>query len=139
MDSNVILVIDGVVTEIRATGRDQASELSMTAAPFSCDLLDIDDRTVVTIRGEVDLATAPRVLQHLRSALAFPPGGLAVDAGDVTFMDSSGVQMLLTMRKAAVAQDVPFTLLSISEQTRRVLEICNLSEMFGLEPPTNSS
>ena len=91
------------------------------------------------IRGEVDLATAPRVLQHLRSALDLPPGGLAVDVGDVTFMDSSGIHMLLSMRKAAAAQDVPFALESITEQIRRVLELCDLSDVFGLEPPTNAA
>jgi anti-sigma B factor antagonist len=135
----VILVIDGVVTEIPATEPDRASELSMTHAPFSCEVLGIDDRTVVIIRGEVDLATAPRVLQHLRSALALPPAGLAVDVGGVTFMDSSGVHMLLTMRKAAAEQHVPFILVSITEQIRRVLEVCNLSELFEPEPPTNAT
>ncbi len=54
-------------------------------------------------------------------------------------MDSSGVQMLLTMRKTAAAQHVPFTLVSITEQIRRVLEICNLGELFELEPPTNAT
>jgi anti-anti-sigma factor len=139
LDPNVILVMDGIVTEVRESGTDPASEPSMTAAPFSCEVLDVDDRTVVIIRGEVDLATAPTALQHLRSALALPPGGLAVDCGDVTFMDSSGVQMLLTMREAAVAQQVPFSLVAITEQTRQILEICNLSELFGLEPPTNAA
>ena len=43
----VILVIAGVVTEIPATEPDQASERSMTATPFSCEVLGIDDRTVI--------------------------------------------------------------------------------------------
>jgi len=110
----------------------------MTATPFLCEVVDVDDRMVVIIHGEVDIATAPSVLQYLRPALGLPPGGLAVDVGNVTFLDSSGVHMLLTMRRAAVDQRVPFTLLSITEPTRRVLEVCGLSELFGLEPPTRS-
>ena len=58
----VILVIAGIATEFRAMGSDPASELSMTATPFLCEVLDVDDRMVVVIHGEVDVATAPSVL-----------------------------------------------------------------------------
>jgi anti-anti-sigma factor len=138
VDLDVRMVVAGVVTELPATASD-LTELPMTLAPFSCEVRDVDDRTVVTIRGEVDIVTAPVVLQHLRSPLALPPGGLAVDAGDVTFLDSSGVHMLLTLRRAAAAQQVPFTFVSITEQTRRVLEICDLSPIFELDPPSKAT
>ena len=54
----------------------------------------------VTISGEIDIATS----QAMRDALATGPGRahLEVDLSAVTFMDASGIGVLLTARQKAV-------------------------------------
>jgi anti-anti-sigma factor len=46
----------------------------------------------VCIAGEVDMATAPRVTDAVRTALATGPREVHVDMAAVTFLDSSGIQ-----------------------------------------------
>jgi anti-anti-sigma factor len=100
--------------------------------PFSCDVSFIGDRAKVIVRGEIDIATAPMVLEHARDAMALAPGGIALDLGDVTFMDGSGVNSLEAMRDEAAALGVLFVLALVSHPVRFVLDVLDLTEMFGL-------
>ena len=59
-------------------------------------------RITVTVRGEVDLATAPQLRDQLTDRLADAPAHtLHLDLSGVSFMDSSGLLVLLgTQRRA---------------------------------------
>lgn len=62
--------------------------------------VDADGRTTVSVAGEVDIATAEELTAAVRSGLA--TGGVVIDLGAVTFMDSAGVRALNTaLRDAA--------------------------------------
>jgi anti-sigma B factor antagonist len=70
--------------------------------PFTAEAVATDRGVIVDVAGEVDIATAPR----LREALATRPrvdGLLLVDLTSVTFMDSSGLAVILELQ-AEVAQ-----------------------------------
>lgn len=58
--------------------------------------------TVVRLAGELDLANVPGVELELEPIVAATSGQLIFDMSDVTFMDSSGIAMLLR-----VAERVP--------------------------------
>jgi anti-anti-sigma factor len=61
---------------------------------------DADGGVRITVRGELDLATAPR----LRDALADPGGRVVlVDLRGLTFMDSTGVRTLLQANEDAAS------------------------------------
>ena len=47
------------------------------------------------MRGELDLATGPRVEEELRRAEAEAPDTLMLDLREVTFFDSTGLQLVL--------------------------------------------
>jgi anti-anti-sigma factor len=76
----------------------------------------------VVVTGEVDLDTAPtmrdEVLRHLH-------GGAAVhlDLGDVTFMDSSGLQVLLAATHQASLVGAELRLVRVSARVQRLLEL----------------
>ena len=55
--------------------------------------------TVVTVSGEIDLETSTQ----LKAVLAEldPDSNISVDLGDVTYIDSTGLRVLLTARDAA--------------------------------------
>ncbi|RSO09242.1 anti-sigma factor antagonist [Streptomyces sp. WAC 06783] len=57
--------------------------------------------TVVELRGEIDVLTAPLVRRHLQH-LAEPGGVLLVDLRPVTFFDCSGLEVLLDAHLQAV-------------------------------------
>ncbi|MEY3606871.1 MAG: hypothetical protein RL289_1051, partial [Actinomycetota bacterium] len=49
------------------------------------------DRYVITVSGEVDLATSPDLDNAIIAAIESGTSSLAIDLTDVSFMDSSGL------------------------------------------------
>ena len=60
---------------------------------FEIDRRDDPDRTVLELAGEFDLAAEPALLRELETALLSPV--LVLDLTRVTFMDSTGLRLLL--------------------------------------------
>jgi anti-anti-sigma factor len=66
--------------------------------PFAVDVSAADFGTLVAVTGEVDIATSSK----LRAALAARPragGLLVVDLTAVTFLDSSGLSVILALQR----------------------------------------
>lgn len=87
---------------------------------------------LVRMPAEVDLATAPALRDELLRALNGGAVHLVVDALDVTFMDSSGVNALVRARERAAALDGTLHVVTASPGVRRVLQITGLDERLGL-------
>src|SRR3954471_17058746 len=89
--------------------------------------------TVVTL-GEVDLETAPRLrdelLQHLRPGVT-----VRLDLGGVTFMDSSGLQPLLTSLRRASLVGAELQLVRLSSRVQRLLELTGTTRLLQPPPP----
>jgi anti-sigma B factor antagonist len=102
-------------------------------APFRCDTSFVDEHATLTVRGELDLATAPVLQREAMAALALPLHGLVIDFSGVTFLDSSGIAALIAARRAAIERGVTFALVSVSRSGRLTLELAGLSELFGID------
>jgi anti-sigma B factor antagonist len=90
------------------------------------------DPVVVSVVGEVDLATAEQLEQALGEALAAAgAGGVRADLSGVDFMDSAGLRVLIAARRRAEESDRPFALSQASDQVSRLLEITGLTEAFA--------
>ena len=70
------------------------------------------DAAVVSVRGDVDLVTAPMLQEALLPVIEHQSGPLVVDLCEVPFMDSTGVHVLLE------------TLRRLENQDRRVAIAC---------------
>jgi anti-anti-sigma factor len=69
-------------------------------APFSVSVEDAQGRSLVTARGELDLATAPQLEEALLPPLR--EGRVAVlDLRALDFMDSTGVRVIVSAHTAA--------------------------------------
>lgn len=79
-------------------------------------------RTVVTVRGELDLATADRLWLELEPLLQ-PRTVVVLDGSGITFLDSSGLRVLLQAGKRAAADGAAFRLVAPQPAVQRVLEI----------------
>ncbi|MGQ0841082.1 STAS domain-containing protein [Actinokineospora sp.] len=91
------------------------------------------DPVVMSIAGEVDLATAPRLEQALGEALATPGAtGVTLDLSRVEFMDSAGLRVLVAALRQAEDTGRTLTLYEPHDRVRRIIEITGLSEVFGL-------
>ncbi len=119
--------------EIHGPGASAGAERSESAG-FRCDALVVDDHAVVTVRGELDLATAPTVLTEVLGTLAPPVTDVVVDLRDVSFLDSSGLGALIAAYRGCVECGTTLTLESVPNHARRVIEITGVAELFGLAP-----
>jgi anti-anti-sigma factor len=101
--------------------------------------LERDDElsAVLRVAGEIDLATAPILAAALDDVA--PEGGIAggkvvrVDMGEVTFLDSSGISVLVESRSRLADAGGHLVLHRTSSQIQRVLEISGLGVLFELE------
>ncbi len=90
-------------------------------------ILRTDDPYGVRLIGEIDMATAPALLEELLAAMA---GGktITIDMADVTFMDSSGLQAILASA-AETTHDKPVVVKYPSAAVLRVMELVGVEQM----------
>ena len=99
---------------------------------------------VLALRGEVDVYAAPLLRTRLHELVAGDSDTVAVDLSGASFLDSSGVGVLIGARKRLAASGRRLVLCSPSPEARGVIAILGLEEYFGLEPsepspePSNS-
>ena len=89
------------------------------------------------LRGEIDLAAARALLHDLQQAIECSVANVVVDCTDVTFIDPTGVYVLLQARRALERQGRQMQILNAGDKQRRAFELVGqtdiLSQVFGLE------
>ena len=80
----------------------------------------------VAVRGEVDMANAAELQAALDAALADGAGVFVVDLTDVSFLDSSGINVLVRTRALLGRADRELVLICPPGSVLRVLEIVRL-------------
>lgn len=78
---------------------------------------------VVSLAGDLDTATLPPCRASLLGALHTDPDALVIDLRDLRFMDSSGLGLLVEIRRQALDRGVPLALRSPRESVRALLEV----------------
>jgi anti-anti-sigma factor len=90
------------------------------------------DVAAVTVRGEVDLASSTQLNRELDAALALQPlRRLRVDLAEVTFMDTTGVAVMLKARRRALELGVRFSVSSSSPTLTRLFDITGLTALLA--------
>lgn len=115
-------------------GRESIGKVGMDEA-LQVHLEQSGDVPVVRVVGEVDLATAP----GLRDRLAEVPAGarkVVVDLSAVTFLDSSGLSVLVATWKrfCGAGPDSCLRLVVTRPAIQRVLEVTGLAHVFVVFP-----
>ena len=87
--------------------------------------------TIVRLAGELDLYNAHLVRDVLLAAGAENPDRLVVDLGEVTFIDSTALGVLIEAR-TRLANRRGFLLAAPGLETRRALEISGLDRHFSV-------
>src|SRR5689334_3553143 len=72
--------------------------------PLDVDVTHPPYGALVTIAGELDIATVPRVSSALAAEPAASAGAVVVDLAGVTFMDSTGLAELVKLENALTAR-----------------------------------
>ncbi|MFV2072744.1 MAG: STAS domain-containing protein [Thermoanaerobaculales bacterium] len=93
-----------------------------------------NEGTLINVQGEVDLYTSPDLRTAIMEAVGSAEAGVAVDLGEVEYMDSSGVATLVEGFKRAHERSKSFKLVAPSHAVMKVLELAKLDGIFEIEP-----
>jgi anti-sigma B factor antagonist len=90
----------------------------------------------VRVVGEIDMATAPRLRDYLLGVIAAAAAGteIRVDLADVTFIDASGVGVLVGAERAANRAGVGFCAERPQGVVLRIFQVLNLSDVLLAVP-----
>jgi len=97
-----------------------------------------DDHTIVTICGEIDLYTAPRLHSELAGLLAegMPPR-VVIDMSGVEFCDSTGMNVLLSCLRRARERGGELEIAAPKPAVRKILQVTGLDSVFTLIEDTD--
>jgi len=85
-----------------------------------------DTRSVVTAAGELDMATADLLWAELEPALQ-PGRTVVLHCGELEFMDSTGMRVLLRASRRAAEVGGRFTMTEVQPAVERVLELAGVT------------
>ena len=88
--------------------------------------------TVLSVSGEVDLATAPRLREALTNLVAEGELRLVVDLTSTEFLDSTGLGALVTGLKRIRAKGGEMRVVCTSPRVCKVFEITSLDRVLPL-------
>ena len=98
-----------------------------------------DGYAIVWVRGEIDIATAPDLMKELAESVRAQQCRVVVDLTDVTFMDSTGLNVLVLARSWANAGSGEVRLVGASGMLRKVLRITGLDQIFPVHSTIEES
>ncbi len=101
----------------------------MTPAPFEVKVGDLEQGVrTISVRGELDLSTAPELEGPLDRALENDGGSVLIDLSECEFIDSTGIALIVRawQRLNSGEDGRALVLCSQNDQVRRVLEITGL-------------
>jgi anti-sigma B factor antagonist len=97
-----------------------------------------DDHTIVTISGEIDLYTAPRLHSELAGLLAEGmPARVVIDMSGVEFCDSTGMNVLLSCLRRARERGGELEIAAPKPAVRKILQVTGLDSVFTLIEDTD--
>src|SRR5437764_1135297 len=105
--------------------------------PIPCPMPLKEQPNVLPLEGEIDLHVSPEVAASLRTIIAKKPKHLVVDLSRVSYMDSSGLAVLINAMQDVKAYGGKLTLAGINNNVRSIFEIARLDQFFLIDPRDN--
>ena len=84
----------------------------------------------IDVRGEVDVDSAPILLEQIQAAVAKKPEVLIINLSQVTRMDSAGVAVLIQGIMEARKEKIILSLQELSRAAQSVLEMARVDHLF---------
>lgn len=98
--------------------------------------LEVDDSkqpyTVLAVKGEVDVYTAPRLREKLVELVSQGRHQIVVDLAGVDFLDSTGLGVLVGGLKRLRSHDGDLALVCTHQRILKVFEITGLTQVFSI-------
>jgi anti-sigma B factor antagonist len=89
---------------------------------------------IFRLDGEVDLHRAPEIRAALAVLLAQKPPRLVIDMTGVSYIDSSGLALLIETLQRVVDYGGTFALFGLRESVRAIFHVACLDQVFRIYP-----
>lgn len=87
---------------------------------------------VVRVCGEVDVSNAPELRSSLEDGLSEMPSDMTVDLSDVSYIDSTGIGVLVGAAHKASEAGIPFAVENPQRNVARVLSLLGVDGQLGI-------
>jgi anti-sigma B factor antagonist len=91
------------------------------------------DRFLLSLYGELDLATSPMLERRLQMAESTDSARLVIDLSGLQFLDSTGLHTLVRAEQRWRASGRQLSLLRGPRAVQRVFELTNALQLFSFE------
>jgi anti-anti-sigma factor len=112
--------------------------MSRRETQFATATRQVGDVLVLSLTGELDMATAP----ELEEAIERAQGGsqIVVDLRELTFIDSTGIRALIQVYTAGQNGHSTVSFIRGRHRVQRVLQLAGVQEFLGwTDPPAEDS
>jgi anti-sigma B factor antagonist len=106
--------------------------MSLTDADFTVVSPAGSRECIVRARGEVDIYTGPSLRDVLRDALTTGASTVTIDMTDVSFIDSSGLSVIIGAHKKAEDGGIALVLQGPTARVVRLLELTGLNRVLNV-------
>ena len=103
-------------------------------APRRFEVVDarLQKAPAVAVRGEIDIAAVPAMELALDGAIRDSAGAFVLDLCEVTFLDSSGLRLILRARALLAREDRALAIVCPPGPVRRLFEEAGIADLLFL-------
>jgi anti-sigma B factor antagonist len=99
--------------------------------PITTALANRDGVAVLSVAGEIDLATAPALDAAITEALSRDPSALVIELSGVEFMASAGLQLLIATQEK-LSETTRLAVVANGPATSRPIQLTGLDDILSL-------
>jgi anti-sigma B factor antagonist len=99
---------------------------------FRVEVSNKGEAAVISIRGELDLASSPALEEELERVAKSDATLVVVDLRNLEFMDSTGLSVLVRAHQRAAQSSQRFGLAGGSQQVQRLLSLTGVADRLVL-------
>jgi anti-sigma B factor antagonist len=89
-------------------------------------------KSVLTVRGEIDVYTAPRLRQTIVDLVEAGANDIVVDMEAVDFLDSTGLGVLVEALKRVRSREGDLALVATQDKILKIFDITGLNKAFQI-------
>ncbi len=104
----------------------------MSSSPFDITIEKRGNAVHVILTGELDISTAQRLEDDLRRVEAEQPELIVLDLQQLSFMDSTGLRLLITADMRARQEERRLVIVQGNEMVQRVMRLTRLDERLDI-------
>ena len=93
---------------------------------------DRGDNITLILAGDIDLEVTPEIKTQLSSQLE-DAASLTIDASNISYLDSSGVSILVIAMQNSKQKQIVFSISNISDEAMRVLQLAKLEKILPIK------